>query len=603
MRVSRYRELLLGSAFAAVLTFPLGAQPLPALEEGPVLAAPESQIVEPLKPAPKSDPDRYSEVIAAPPTETVEGLIAGRLSETKENADLLSFYKARNHAPLWIADGHLNDKALAVIARIKRADEDGLDPMAFVLPDPEATKDSPELLAAAEISLSRAVAAFARQAQGGRLIPSSLGPLITPEPERPSRPAVLKLMAEKDDAADWLGTYNPPHEGFRALKKQLADLRAAVNEPTPLPPPEIPAAKKSLKPGMTDSRVPLLRVRLDVPKSMVEISTADGETTEVESRVYDDALVAAVEAFQKRNGLNADGVVGNQTVAMMNDESKVEDPIPLILANMERWRWLPRKLGQTHIFVNVPEFVARIVRNGETIHETRVITGSKKHPSPIFSDEMDHIIVNPSWNVPASIAIKEMLPELQKDPYYLERQGFEVTFAGRKPPAKRIVNTFFGPRVIEVGGGAIDWASMSAEDMNRVRIRQPPGERNALGHIKFMFPNKHAVYLHDTPTRHLFAKDMRALSHGCIRVQDPFKLADVLLEDTALDGAKLKTMVGGSAEKRIDLAHKIPIHIAYFTAEVLADGSLLTRPDVYGTDKKMKAALGLGGQVSASANP
>ncbi len=601
MRVRRYRELLLGSALAALLSAPLGAQPLPALEEGPVLAAPESQIVEPLKPAPKSDPDTYSEIIAAPPTETVEGLIAGRLSGAKENADLLSFYKAHNHAPLWVADGRLNDKALAVIARIKRADEDGLDSTAFVLPDPDATKDSPELLAAAEISLSRAVAAFARQARGGRLVPSSLGPLITPEPERPSRPDVLKLMAEKDDAADWLDTYNPPHEGFRALKKKLAELRAAASEPAPPPPPEIPGGT-SLKPGAFDPRVPLLRVRLGLPKATTEIATADGETAEVESREYDEALVAAVESFQTRNGLNADGIVGNQTIAMMNDEAKIEDPIPLVLANMERWRWLPRRLGQTHIFVNVPEFMARIVRSGAVIHETRVITGSKQHPSPIFSDEMDHIIVNPSWNVPASIAIKEMLPQLQKDPYYLERQGFEVTYAGRKPVRKMVVNTFFGTRTIEVRDGGIDWANMSAADMNRVRIRQPPGERNALGHIKFMFPNKHAVYLHDTPTRHLFAKDTRALSHGCIRVQDPFKLADVLLEDTSLDGAKLKAMVGGG-ERRIDLAHKIPIHIAYFTAEVLPDGSLLTRPDVYGTDKKMKAALGLGGQVSASATP
>src|SRR5690606_38739177 len=142
----------------------------------------------------------------------------------------------------------------------------------------------------------------------------------------------------------------------------------------------------------------------------------------------------------------------------------------------------------------------------------------------------------------------------------------------------------------------------SAADMNRIRIRQPPGERNALGHIKFMFPNKHAVYLHDTPTRHLFARDSRALSHGCIRVQDPFKLADVLLEGTDLDGARLKGMVGGGAERRIDLKNKIPIHIAYFTAEILPDGSLMTRPDVYGTDQKIKVAMGLNGKMSASAN-
>jgi murein L,D-transpeptidase YcbB/YkuD len=605
MRLSRYTGVLLAGAIA--FSAPAYAQDMTPADTGPVTGpvptAPAPEIIAPPLPdaAPQADPASLSEAVAIPPAETVEDVLAKRLAESREDADIRAFYVAHKHQPLWIADGKLNDKALAVIDRIKRADEDGLDPAAFVLPDPQATDGSPEQLAAAEIALSRAVTAYARQAQGGRVDPTSLGPLVTPEPTRPRRADVLNLMAREDHAADWLDTYNPPHAGFRALKKKLAELKAAAKEPPPPPPPEIPAAKKSLKPGAFDARVPLLRERLGLPPATMEVGTFDGETAEVESRLYDEALVAAVEAFQKRQGLNADGIVGNQTVALLNDVASIDDPIPLVIVNMERWRWLPRDLGKTHILVNVPEFMARIWRNGAVIHETRVITGSKQNPSPIFSDEMEHIIVNPAWNVPASIAIKEMLPELQKDPYYLERQGFEVTFDGRKPARKMVINTFFGSRTIEVGGGAIDWANMSEDDMKRVRIRQPPGERNALGHIKFMFPNKHAVYLHDTPTRNLFAKDMRALSHGCIRVQDPFKLADVLLEDTGLDGTALKGMVGGGEERRIDLAHKIPIHIAYFTAEVASDGSLLTRPDVYGTDKKMKAVLGLGGQEQASA--
>lgn len=582
MRLSRYTWFLLGGAIAAVA--PVHAQDRTP-DSGPVLAAPISEIVKPLPAAPKSDSDTYSEVIAPPPTETVEGALAKRLTEAKEDADLRAFYAARTHQPIWLADGKLSDKARAVIDHIKRADEDGLDPAAFVLPDPEATDSSAELLAAAEIALSRAVTAYARQAQGGRIEPTSLGPLITPEPTRPRRADVLNLMAREDNAADWLDTYNPPHQGFRALKKKLVELRAAAKEPAPPPPPEIPTAKRSLKPGGTDPRVPVLRVRMGLPKATVEIGTADGETAEVESRIYDEPLVQAVQAFQKRQGLNADGVLGNQTIALLNDAATVVDPIPLIIVNMERWRWLPRRLGQTHIFVNVPEFTARIMRDGIPVHETRVIIGSKANPSPIFSDEMDHIIVNPAWNVPASIAVKEMLPMLQKDPTYLERQGIQVIDISTR-------------RQSIIDSTSVDWTSAN---MNMLRFRQPPGERNALGHIKFMFPNKHSVYLHDTPTRGLFVKDMRALSHGCIRVQDPFKLADVLLEDTGLNGAKLKGMVGGGAERRIDLAHKIPIHIAYFTAEVTSDDSLLTRPDVYGTDKKMKAALGLGGQVQASA--
>ncbi|BCJ89825.1 peptidoglycan-binding protein [Terrihabitans soli] len=628
MRLSQYTGFLLAGAMA--LSVPAYAQDMtpgtlptpdaPAVEApasvvetpapeivqqqpvAPEVTAPEAAAPELAQPQPEATSPELATQASTPvaPGETVENVLNKRLSERKDEADVLAFYAARKFEPIWVADGKLNAKALGVIDRIKRADEDGLDPSAFVLPDPQATDGSPEQLVAAEIALSRAVAAFARQAQGGRMEPSTLGPLVTPEPTHPRRADVLALMAREDGAADWLDTYNPPHAGFRALKKKLAELKAAANEPVPPPPPEIPTAKKSLKPGGFDERVAVLRQRMGLPPATMEVRTADGETAEVTSRFYDPELAAAVSAFQKRQGLNADGVLGNQTVALLNEVATVVDPIPLVVVNMERWRWLPRKLGQTHIFVNVPEFMARIVRDGNTVHETRVITGSKQNPSPIFSDEMEHIIVNPAWNVPASIAIKEMLPQLQKDPTYLERQGFEVTFEGRRPQ-KKVVNGFWGSRMVEVQGSGIDWNSMSVEDMNRVRIRQPPGERNALGHIKFMFPNKHSVYLHDTPTRNLFAKDMRALSHGCIRVQDPFKLADVLLEDTGLDGTKLKGMVGGGEERRIDLAHKIPIHIAYFTAEVASDDTLLTRPDVYGTDKKMKAALGLGGQVQASA--
>lgn len=583
MRSAGYVGLLLGSA---LLALPAYAQPLPE-DTGPVLAAPTSDVVEPIAADPKSDPDRYAEIIAPPPVETVEGIIAKRLSESKEDADLLAYYAAHNHAPIWIKDGKLSAKALAVMERIERADEDGLDPTAFILPDAAATDGSPEQLAAAEIALSRAVTAYARQAQGGRLEPSSVGPLITPDPDRPKRADILTLMAAQDDAADWLGTYNPPHPQFQALKEKLVELRKNASAPKP-PPPEIPSGK-SLKPGMSDPRVPLLRVRFGLPPVTDEFT--DGETiTTADNVTYDEALIGAVKDFQSKHGLNVDGVLGPQTLLSLNAAATVEDPISLVLVNMERWRWLPRRLGQTHIFVNVPEFMARIVRDGQVIHETRVITGSKKNPSPIFSDEMDHIIVNPAWNVPTSIALKEMLPMLQRDPFYLERQGIQVLdVSGRRP--------------VVIDSLSIDWFSVSKRNIHYLRFRQPPGERNALGHIKFMFPNKHAVYLHDTPTRHLFAKDNRALSHGCIRVQDPFALADVLLEDTGMDGRRLKSMVGGSNERRIDLAHKIPIHIAYFTAEVLEDGSLLTRPDVYGTDKKMKAALGLGGQIQASATP
>jgi murein L,D-transpeptidase YcbB/YkuD len=251
---------------------------------------------------------------------------------------------------------------------------------------------------------------------------------------------------------------------------------------------------------------------------------------------------------------------------------------------MERWRWLPRDLGQTHIMVNIPEYMARIVRDGQVAHETRVVVGKPQNQTPVFSDVMEFIIVNPSWNVPYSIASKEMLPNLQRDPTYLARQGMEVLDVSGKRP-------------IVIDSTMVDWYSVN---MKRIRIRQPPGERNALGHIKFMFPNQHAVYLHDTPSRNLFANAVRAYSHGCVRVQDPFALADVLLEGTDWNAARMKKLIGGT-ERRIDLAHKLPVHLTYFTADIDPDGNLVTRNDIYGHDRKMRAALGLGGQIQASA--
>ncbi|MFC5066977.1 L,D-transpeptidase family protein [Flaviflagellibacter deserti] len=526
--------------------------------------APVEQAQEPQQPA--------APVVAAEPpapVETIEGVIAKKLAEAKEDPEVVAFYAQRNNAPLWIADGHLSEKAKAVMARIARADEEGLDAAAFVLPDANATDTSLARLAAAEITLSHAAVAYARQAQGGRLIPKSLSPLITAEPQRPTPASVLNTLAANDGAADWLESYNPPHAGFKALKTKLAELRAKAVEPSAAPPPEVPGGAV-LKPGMVDDRVPLLRTRLGLPAGM--------------DNVFDPALVEAVKAFQRKNGLKPTGSVGKASTQALNRRDTPADPTSTILVNMERWRWLPRDLGQTHIMVNIPEYMARIVRDGQVAHETRVVVGKPQNQTPVFSDEMEFIIVNPSWNVPYSIASKEMLPNLQRDPTYLARQGMEVLDVSGKRP-------------VVIDSTMVDWYSVN---MKRIRIRQPPGERNALGHIKFMFPNQHAVYLHDTPSRNLFANAVRAYSHGCVRVQDPFALADVLLEGTDWNAARMKKLIGGS-ERRIDLAHKLPVHLTYFTADIGPDGNLVTRNDIYGHDRKMRAALGLGGQIQASA--
>ena len=243
-----------------------------------------------------------------------------------------------------------------------------------------------------------------------------------------------------------------------------------------------------------------------------------------------------------------------------------------IIANMERWRWLPRDLGSSHIMVNIPEYQLRMVRNGVEVHQTRVIVGKIQTPSPVFSGDMDHLIVNPYWNIPPSIALKEMLPKLQSDSYALKAKGFEIVKRGRV-----------------VDPATIDWSA----GVKNITIRQPPGERNALGFIKFMFPNDHAVYLHDTPSRGLFANSERALSHGCIRVAEPFKLAEIVLSlEYGISETRLRSMAGGS-EHYFNMQTKLPVHLVYFTSFVDGYGQLQSRPDIYGISKKVKVALGL----------
>jgi murein L,D-transpeptidase YcbB/YkuD len=221
---------------------------------------------------------------------------------------------------------------------------------------------------------------------------------------------------------------------------------------------------------------------------------------------------------------------------------------------MERWRWLPRDLGQMHIFVNIPEFMVRVNKDGQQIHETKVIVGATKTPSPVFSHRMQHLIVNPSWHVPPSI-IKE-----SGGAERMAAKGFEVR------------QTKWG-----------------------VAVRQPPGPRNALGYVKFMFPNEHAVYLHDTPGRHLFAASMRAMSHGCIRVHEPFKLAEVVMStEPGWSEKRLKGMIG-SGERTINLPQHLPIHLAYFTTFVDENGQLQQRQDIYGHSRKVMNALGIKG--------
>ncbi|TRL29092.1 L,D-transpeptidase family protein [Methylosinus sporium] len=408
---------------------------------------------------------------------------------------IVAFYAQRVYAPLWREGDSWRASAPAAIERLSRARDDGLDLRGLAYPS--ETKLGGD---ADEFALSEAVVAYAIQASGGRVDPRRLSRLISAHPALPEPGAALATIAAAGSrAGDRLQDYNPPHEGYRALRAKLVELRSA---------------------GLPE---------------------------------LDRRFAAASHSLAR----DADPRAQAPSAPPRRSNAQVEAEI---IANMERWRWLPRELGESRIEVNIPDFELAVVRDGQVAHRARVIVGKEGTPTPVFSDKMQFIIVNPYWNVPPSILTKEMLPKFGGDLSAIAARGYEVI--------TRKGQTF---------------------------VRQKPGEANALGRIKFMFPNDFSVYLHDTPNHGLFTSAHRALSHGCVRVDQPFRLAEAVLgPGSGWPEERVRKLVG-SSERYINLARPLPIHIEYFTAFVDENGRLQLRGDLYGYSAKVRQALGLEG--------
>jgi L,D-transpeptidase YcbB len=291
--------------------------------------------------------------------------------------------------------------------------------------------------------------------------------------------------------------------------------------------------------------------------------------------VFDTALELGVRNFQARHGLSIDGIVAGETLVELN--ISVEERIKQLEINMERWRWVPEKISDSYILVNIPEFVLHVYEKDKEIWNMKVIVGKQGSETPIFNDELEFIVINPNWNVPRDIAIKEILPLLQKDSTYLESMNMEM---------------FEGERSREaVPSESVDWKSVNEQNFN-YRFRQKPGTDNALGTIKFLFPNEYDVYLHDTPTHSLFERFQRGFSHGCIRIEEPLKLANYLLKnDPVWTEDKIMNTIDSGEEKYIKLTKKTPVFILYFTTWVDSKGLVHFHKDIYGHDKRLAAAL------------
>jgi murein L,D-transpeptidase YcbB/YkuD len=525
-------------------------------------------------------------VVIAPPETDVAKIIRQQLAAAyyalspsnpgyEDAQKLYFFYGARHFEPIWLARDASGQEgyslpALKIIGIFKNAAVEGFRPSDYLTPalDVTATGNDPQKLADLETAFSQAVVRYAHDLFMGRVRPEDVSNAIDPETKHLDAADVLVKLAQSDDPQAVFDTLEPPEPEFAALKAALARYDAGEQAPAPVVIPPGPM----LRPGMTDPRVALLRQRL-------KVTTAEGDPD-----TYDSDLEAAVEAFQAQAGKSVDGIVGPSTLAALNGPASAKITRDDIIANMERWRWLPHDPGKFYVMVNIPQFRVAVMDSGEEIYSTKVVVGKPSTPTPVFSNTIRNIVVNPYWNVPASIVAKEIAPHMLANPDYIASQDMQVVAGGQVVPA-----------------AAIDWGSVTQGNWHYL-VRQLPGNYNALGKIKFLFPNAHNVYLHDTPSKSLFSRSVRAFSHGCIRVQNPMDFANALLEDEpGLTVAQLESMFG-STERWVTLKTHVPVHIAYFTLRADADGTLHSYADIYGHNARLIGLLNGTARPAARSN-
>lgn len=514
---------------------------------------------------------------------SLDGAASRKLNLSKPQLKTLSdYYKSPEARLIWIGGEGLNGAAVSSLKSvIARADTFGLNPRDYSLADGEAlaTQGSGPALAEAELRISLTAIDYASHAQAGRVAPRSIdAEFLDLNPQRPEPKQVLSSLAGAGGKiAETLEGYHPQHPQFKALKAKLAEVRSAQKGGAiPVRIPDGP----SLGPDTYHPQIATLRERLSVAPP---IDAPRGNPSEY----YDAALADAVRQFQSSRGLKPDGVIGRGTRDALN-EGTIAVGVNAILSNMERWRWVPRTLGTDRfIIVNIPEFKFRVYEQGKAIYEERIVSGSPKHKTPIFSDEMETVVFNPYWNVPKSIIANEIVPAMSRDPNYLARNNMEIVSQQPRPRRRYTNNSFF------FWGDPEPSYDPYYIDPETTAMRQLPGPGNALGVVKFLFPNKHAVYMHDTPSKHLFDKPSRAFSHGCMRVRNPLEFAKLVLKDQGYGDGKIQDTLAVAHDMHVPLKKKIPVHISYFTAWVDDDGKLNGYQDVYGHDGSVRVAMKL----------
>lgn len=513
-----------------------------------------------------------AQAISTPPAEApaplagVPAAICTKLSTTPaldgaDRADTVSFYQSRQCRPLWVDDKGLTQVANLAIAELGRANEWGLDASDFDVAAATTLgsgQPSPDELAVADLQITGAILRYAHQAEGAR-IPDpekQLSYYLDRKPEITPAGGVLSQIADKPDPDAVLRGFQPQQEQFLKLKALLASLRGEQADKPVVP--QIARRGAMLSKGARSPDVAILKQRFAVEASGDDAS------------LFNDALETEIEKFQEQNGLHADGVVGAATrAALAGDDTKSNaDKIRAVIANMEEWRWMPRSLGKTHILVNVPSFSIELTDGDKSVFTDRVVVGTADKETPIFSKDMTTIVLNPRWNIPDSIKLSMLLSGRS-----IESQGYVVMRNGRR-----------------IDSTKVNWAKANLSAYN---FYQPAGDDNALGVVKLLFPNKHSVYLHDTPSKYLFDKPVRLYSHGCMRVRNPQVFAQAILDIDRGDAApNVKQLIRrGPMDNEVKLERPIPVHVGYFTVWVDEGGKPHYYDDWYGHQKRIELAL------------
>jgi len=492
---------------------------------------------------------------------------------------LPSFYERRLYRPAWSDERGPTRLADDLIDAIRRSDLEGLRSEDYHLAGIEAVLAAvradakrgsalappPDRWAELDLLLTDAFLVYGAHLFAGRVNPETLRPEWVSNRRTADIAVVLEAALASGNIAGSLEALDPPEVGYRRLREALARYRAVAAAGGWLPIPD-----GSVRAGDRGAAVTALRQRLSLEDGLV------GESENPDGELFDAGLEQALETFQRRHGLTADGVVNSATRAELN--VPVARRVEQLELNLERWRWLPKDLGRRHIIVNIAAFELEVMDGDSVVMSMRVVVGRPFDRTPVLSDTMRYLVLNPYWHVPSNIATTELLPKLKRDPSYLARYKLRVF------PSSRL-------DAQEVDPATVDWSTITAAHFPFL-LRQDPGPRNALGRIKFMFLNKYHVYLHDTPARPLFEETQRDFSHGCIRIQHPIELAVYLLRnDPRWDRDALLAALDDAEDRTVPLPEPMPIHLLYWTAWADADGTIQFRRDIHDRDLPLFTAL------------